>query len=229
MSAAPSSIDSTTAVARKPMGGSTMAMLVDFMIGISGAPLNTPSTDRELVNGILMNDKIGTMQKNIESLQADRNSVYGIQVQVAELEPNLKANTLIKPETQSQLIGRINNLLDLVKQGISIDSSLTVLDEQASELAAQLLASLKAHFSEKPAESSETVNRETIAKTVDERTTETDRLVRSFTSLYKQIIRTYVETRDALPGTGPLNLKPLNTLSPPKADAESPIPRLGNE
>lgn len=215
------SVDSTTAMASKPMGGSTKKMLVKFMVGICEAPDNTPATDRELVNGILMNDKIGTMQKSIEGLEADRNNTYSIQLQVAELAPNLEANTLIKPETKSQLKVRINNLLDLVKQGISIDANLTTLDAKASELQAQLLASLKAHFSKKPVESSVIVDRGTIAKTVEERTAETDRLTRSFTSLYNQIKRTYVETRDALPGTGPLNLKPLNTLSTPKAESES--------
>ncbi len=234
------SLNSTPAAASKPMGGSTMNMLVGFMTGISGKfPIDTsgkfigvsgtPPKDPEISKSILTNAQISTMQKSIVELEPDRNSTYGIQKQVSDLTPNLETNTLIKPETKSQLKNRIDNLLSLVNQGIGLDSTLTALDAKASELRDKLFTALKARYSKKPLAPSEIVDNQTLATSIEERAKEANLQTRSFISLYRQITDTYIDTRRSLPGEGPLQLKPLNTITTPTVEMENQPKRLGNE
>lgn len=205
---------------------STAKMLFSFMAGISDAPKNISPTDRAFITqSIFLNNDIVSMRRSLERIEVERNNTYIINTQVSELSPNLDANTLIKPDTKSALKVRINNLLELLKQGITLDTNFTELDKIAIQLKDRLLTSLKAYFSKKTTEKSALEERQTIAKTVEERTKETDRLVRSFNTLYPQITRNYDETRGALPGT--LNLKPLNAL--PTARTENQPSQLRHE
>lgn len=202
-------------------------MLETFGRAYYEVPDTTPSSDPMFIEGLQTNAEITVMVKEIADLQDERDSVYRVQSQIAALGPNLESNTLIKPETKSQLQSRINNLSDLVNQGLNMDSNFTMLESKAIEMKHQLTESLRAYFktSVKPSETPPTDSK-VITQTIKERAKEADRLSRSFMSLHQQIERTYTETRDALPGTGPLNLKPFTSLTAPKAEpAEITTPK----
>ncbi len=219
-----------TSESSKPIvGRDTGYMLESMGRAYYEVPKTTPLKDPTLVQGLLTNAEITTMVKEISDLQDERDSIYRVQSQVASLAPNLDSNTLIKPETKSQLKVRINNLSDLVNQGLNMDSNFTMLEAKAVELKDQLTQSLKAFFrvSKKPSETPP-IDSKVITQSIKERAQEADRLSRSFMSLHQQIERTYTETRDALPGTGPLNLKPFTSLTAPKTEVtETPsTPKL---
>lgn len=206
---------------------STAKMLTGMMMAFCGAPKETPLTDRHLIKSVFLNRQIGMMQQNIQATEPQRNSTYTIHTQVSELMPVLEINTLIKPDTKSALKVRINNLLELLKQGITIDTALTALDKTASALRDQLFASMKAYFSKNPAEKSATIDQETFAKTVEEATKEADRSVRSITLLYPEIVRNYNDTRRETPEA--LNLKTLKDLAAPHAATNNQPAQPRNE
>ncbi len=204
---------------------STAKMLFDLMVGISHAPKDISQADRRVINNsILLNNKIVTMHKSIDRLDAKRNSTYSIHTQVNELAPTLEANVLIKPETKSALKVRITNLLELLKQGITLDTNLTALDQVTVQLKDQLLDYIKAYFSKNKPEQDTVTEKDTITKTVEERSKEANLLIKSFDALYPQIGSHYEEIRRSTPGT--LNLRSLTSLEAPHADAENaPAPR----
>lgn len=188
------------------------------------APKEVPLNDRDLLKGTIRCYEIQEIKDDIDDLKDDRDSIYRVQAQVTTLKPNLEANTLLKPDTKRLLEKRVDDLIDLVNQGITIDTNFTTMEMETSDLEDQHLDLMIDHYNPatNPAEKPKTTLEE-IDKKVKEYTKETNRLKRSFESLHPRIADSYMNTRDALPGT--LNLKPFSTLTSSSISEDSQPPR----